>query len=190
MNPIMVKTFSNNGYRVAKNPPSTPSINRFSDQIEWALFPCTDFFLGLREIASKTTRLFNLNYLIISNQEFWTLVRTLKQTEQILFAEWRIIADTDWIFESMEGCKILKFWIRNKRIYVEHDDYINSTLNILKAVIHWDLLMDHLQVFDFQIYENELVEGMKNKAKELLGERYGAHKSKLNFYYDEEYYQY
>ena len=100
-------------------------------------FPCSNIFLELRHAVSRVTNVIEISYLELKGKEFCQLVRASIHTFYLKFHKCKILADTEFDFGKMEGCKIEALIIDDDYlVYDSRSDYEDDLIKIFVAIIN------------------------------------------------------
>ena len=110
------------------------------------VFPCSNIFLELRHAVSRVTDKIDIWYLELKGKEFCQLVRASIQVSELEFWNCKILADTEFDFGQMEGCKIWGLKIDYaSQVYDIPSDSEDSLMKIFIAIIHCSNLIRSLK---------------------------------------------
>ena len=94
------------------------------------------YFIGVREVASKTTQLCSFIKLTISEYEFCLLVKASKRVVDLSFVSCIISVDSECNFGEMRGCKITMLSLSEswKTQYWDLEEHKQWNFNILAGI--------------------------------------------------------
>ena len=138
------------------------------------------FFLGLRDVISKTIRKIHISYFEFDSVEFSKIIRAARYARDLRFWGCKIVTDSEFYFGDREKWKITELTIDNKSVYEDFNYYKTDTINILKAVLGCSTLINNLitlNLYCLSSLEKELV----NLANNILKDAKEGTNLKLNF---------
>ena len=141
----------------------------YSGRILEGMLPCSSFFIGLREVAFKTTKVISMRKLEFCSKEFSFLVRAAKQAEKLSFNDCKILTDSAIDFGSMEGCQMKRIDIENwDKVYRDLNEYESILMNIFTSTLNCYNMMKSLERINFNCSDEMKVKFLE-KAEEVLG---------------------
>ena len=147
------------------------------------IIPCSPFFIGLWEMASKTVNSFWISYLKLSNHEFCQLIKAAKHTEKVTLFNWCILSGNESNLNKTEGWKVKEIITIYEDAYDYYEDGKESSINILTNVLQSPSLIQNIKTvefkFEYDLYD--IVNELKIEAENILGAEYEEIKEKLKF---------
>ena len=112
--------------------------------------------------------------------ELSKIIRAANQTQVLKFSDCKILSGSKFELGYMDKCKIIH--MRLYRLSVHGDKDINKKImvSILQAILNCFSLLKSLKYLDL-CWKFNLSAELKQKAKEISGERYNEIINKLNF---------
>ena len=145
-------------------------IEEYSAWFFWEMLPCSNFFIGIREIAFKTTKFIYVSYLEFCSKEFSLLVRAAKQVKTLWFNNCKILTDSAIDFGKMKGCQIKGIEIENiERVYEDLNEYEITLMNIFTSTLNCYNMMKSLERINFHCSDDTKMK-LLEKAEKILGE--------------------
>ena len=170
-NSTNIKTFMISGCWISSEfRLSELKMNTYSGRPLEGMLPCSSFFIGLREVAFKTTKVISMRKLEFCSKEFSLLVRAAKQVEKLSFKDCEILTNSVIDFRSMEGCQMKRIDIENwDKVYKDLNEYESILMNIFTSILNCYNMMKSLERINFNC-SDEMKVKLLEKAEEVLGE--------------------
>ena len=136
------------------------------------VFPCSNYFIGLRDVMSKATKSSWISSLELKSQEFSFLIRAAKQVKELVFSNCKFLTCSAYDFGQMENWKIELLRIVNyHNAYSDLQEYEDSLMEIFSSIINCTNLITSLTEIRFDCSSDVKIK-LLEYAKEVLGDRY------------------
>ena len=70
------------------------------------IYPCSDYFYGLREAISKAVKYILIDEILFSSKEFSSILRAAKHVKNLFLTNCKIFTDGEYELGEMEGWQI------------------------------------------------------------------------------------
>ena len=165
-----IETFMFQGHSIKIQNENLDSEGQYSSYFE--VFPCFNYFYGLRYVMSKATKYINIYKILLSSKEFSAILRAAKHVEKLKFIDCKILTDEEYELGQMEGWQIEFLQVGYIiRVYKHSRDYEDSWMKIYLSIVCCPNLLRSLRHLIFNC-GGEMKKKLLSKAKEILGNDY------------------